>query len=373
MKFSEITGQENVKRLLIYSAKAKRIPHALLFDGPEGTGKLPLAIAYARYINCENPSDTDSCDSCPSCNKYKKLIHPDLHFVFPIIKGTLSKAVCDDFIKEWREFVLDCAYFTPVQWYSFIGKEKGQGVIYSEEAGEIIRKLNLKTYEAEYKCMIVWLPEKFHPVTANKLLKILEEPPDNTVFILISENTDDVLQTLLSRCQLIKIPSIDDVSLYNSLKEMYSNPEHEIRNAAMLADGNFIKARSVIENSEENQVFLNHFMSLMRNAYQKKISELITWSEEISRISLEKQKEFLLYTLRIIRDNFFINVGLSNRIMQSENEKGFSDKFHPFINTNNVFSLEENIRKAYFHLERNGKPKLIFMDLSFSVMSVIKS
>jgi len=372
MKFSEVIGQENIKRSLVFAANENRIPHALLFNGPEGTGKLSLAIAFSQYINCENKQDGDSCGRCVSCLKFKKLIHPDLHFVFPIMKGENTKGVCDEYIAEWREMILDNAYFTPLQWYTFIGKEKGQGIIYSEEAGEIIKKLNLKTFEAEYKCMIIWLPEKMHPVAANKLLKILEEPPDKTVFILITEEIEAILPTLLSRCQVVKVPAIDDSNLYKALCSQHQLPEHDIRNAVMMANGNMVRASAILENNGDNQLFLENFISLMRLSYARKIFDVIAWAEGVSKMSKEKQKEFLLYVLKSLRENFMLTVGAGNRIMQSPDEKAFSEKFHPFINEKNIFKIVEETEKAHYHIERNGKAKIIFLDMALSIMQVIK-
>jgi len=372
MKFNEVVGQNNIKRSLIFAARKGRIPHAILLDGPEGTGKLSLAIAFSQYINCEDRQEEDSCGKCISCLKYKKLIHPDLHFVFPIMKGDKSKAVCDEYIAEWREMVLDNAYFTPLQWYSYIGKEKGQGIIYSEEANEIIKKLNLKTFEAEYKCMIIWLPEKMHTVAANKLLKILEEPPDKTVFILITEDSEAILPTFLSRCQVVNVPSIDDNSLYKALSEQHQLPEHEIRNAVMMAEGNMVKALALLDSNGDHEMFLENFILLMRSTYSRKMMEVISWAETTSKLSNEKQKEFLSYCLKSVRENFMITAGAGNRVVQSPDEKTFSEKFHPFINENNIFQIVEELEKAYYHIERNGKAKLVFLDMAISVMKVIK-
>lgn len=378
MKFSEVIGQENIKRSLIYAAHVNRVPHALLFDGPEGTGKLSLAIAFAQYLNCEDKQEDDSCGRCISCLKYKKLIHPDLHFVFPIFKGDKLKAVCDEYISLWREIILESPYFTPADWFAHIGKEKGQGIIYSEEANEIIRKLNLKTFEAEYKCMIIWLPEKMHPAAANKVLKILEEPPDKTVFILITEESGLILPTMLSRCQVVKVPPIDDTSLYNGLSKQYQLSENEsdsykIKNAVMMAEGNFIKAAELLEYNEDNQLYLENFIALMRHAYSRNVMEMIDWSEKISRITPEQLKGFLNYMLKSVRENFMITSGAGSRVLQSPEEKAFSEKFHRFIHERNIFAIVEEIEKSYLHILRNGKPKIVFFDMALSIMRLIKA
>ena len=373
MKFSEVIGQENIKKSLIYAVNVNRIPHALLFEGPEGTGKLSLAIAFAQYINCEDKQEDDSCGRCISCLKFKKLIHPDLHFVFPIFKGEKTKAVCDEFLSSWREMILESPYFTPQDWFAYIGKEKGQGMIYAEEASEIMRKLNLKTFEADYKCMIIWLPEKMNVTASNKLLKILEEPPEKTVFILITEEIESMLPTMLSRCQAIRVPPIDDANLYNSLFSQFELSDHEVKGAVLMSDGNYLRAIDLLENNEDNQMYLDSFITLMRMAYGKKILDLIEWAESMGRLSLEKQKGFLGYMLKAMRENFMITEGAGSRVIQSPAERSFSEKFHPFINDRNIFTLTEEAERAHYHLTRNGRAKIIFMDMALSIMQVIKS
>jgi DNA polymerase-3 subunit delta' len=373
MKFSEIIGQNNIKRSLLFAKKENRIPHALLFVGPEGCGKLGLAIAFSQYINCEDPQEDDSCGTCISCLKYKKLIHPDLHFVFPLMKVNETTLVCNEFLSEWREMLLADIYFTPLQWYSHIGRENKQGVIYAEEASEIIKKLNLKTFEAEYKCMIIWLPEKMNITAANKLLKILEEPPDKTVFILVAEETELLLPTLLSRCQSVKIPPIKDSDLYEALQKQSELTEHDIKNAVMLAEGNFIKASLILANSSNNQQFLDNFKLIMRAAFAFNMIDIIKQSDEIASFSKEKQKDFLLFMLKIIRDNFLITEGAGTKVIHRPEEAEFSSKFHPFINQRNVFTIVNEIEKAHFHLERNGSPKIVLLDMMLSIARVIKS
>lgn len=373
MKFSEIVGQKNVKRSLIFSKKENRIPHALLFVGPEGCGKLGLAVAFAQYINCESPQDNDSCGKCPSCLKYQKLIHPDLHFVFPLMKVKEDKLVCNEFMKEWREMLLSNIYFTPIQWYSHIGRENKQGTIYAEEAIEIIKKLNLKTFEAEYKCMLIWLPEKMNITAANKLLKILEEPPAQTVFILVAEDTEQMLTTLLSRCQLVRIPPIKDSDLYEALRSQFEIPEHDINNAVLLSEGNIIKAYTLLENNVDNQQFLESFKNAMRLAFTFNVVEIIKWSVETSGLSKEKQKDYLMFMLKVIRDNFLITEGAGNKVVHRPEEAEFSNKFHPFINERNVFKIVNEIENAYNHIERNGNPKIIFLDMMLSIARIIKS
>jgi DNA polymerase-3 subunit delta' len=293
--------------------------------------------------------------------------------VFPIFKGDKTKAVCDEFIASWREIILESPYFTPTEWFAHIGKEKGQGIIYAEEANEIIRKLNLKTFEAEYKCMIIWLPEKMNIIAANKVLKILEEPPQKTVFILITEEVELILPTMFSRCQVMRVPPISDNSLYTALSGQYQLPEHEIKSAVLMAGGNYIKAAELLENNEDNKLYLENFISVMRLAYGRKIMEMIDWSESIARLSGENQKGFLNYMLKSVRENFLITSGVGGRTVQSPDEKAFSEKFHQFINERNIFRLTEEIEKAHLHIVRNGKAKIVFFDMALSIMQLIRS
>lgn len=253
MLFREVVGQQKLKQRLIQSVKENRISHAQLFVGAEGCGSLALALAYAQYVSCENKQQEDSCGSCTSCTKYQKLIHPDLHFVYPVAttKSVTKDPVSDDFIKEWRECILSNPYLGLARWYEAIGVENKQGIINKFESAEIVRKLNLKTFEADYKVMIIWLPEKMNHVAANKLLKMLEEPPEKTLFLLVAENTSLMLQTILSRCQLIKVPKIDSDSMLKALVAKHNISEPTANSISKIANGNFLVALETMD--EQNQ------------------------------------------------------------------------------------------------------------------------
>jgi len=221
MFFRDVVGQKEVKRRLIKSVSEGRVSHSLLFTGPEGTGKLALALAYAQYISCRNRGEDDSCGTCPSCRKFQKLAHPDLHFVFPVFKTkNLKEPVSDDFISQWREFVLKSSYFTLNQWLAYLNVENAQGMIYQKESESILKKLNLKSFESEYKTMIIWLPEKMHSHCSNKLLKMIEEPPNKTLFLMITEDEEQVISTVRSRAQLLKVPAIDNVAMSEALGKL---------------------------------------------------------------------------------------------------------------------------------------------------------
>lgn len=282
MKFSEVIGHQLIKKHLINTVDENRVSHALLFHGSEGTGKVLLALAFAQYLNCKNRLNDDSCGECSSCRKYSKLIHPDLHFVFPVVKGTKSTTpVSDSYLSEWRDVVLKENYFSIHDWYRYMGVEKGQGLIYAQESQEIIRKLSLKTFEAEYKVMIIWMPELMHQSAANKLLKLLEEPPAGTVFILVSDKPDEILGTILSRAQQLKIPRLSDEDITYALKMQYNLPLEECQTLAKLANGNYVAAKEIVSESEERVYFFDMFVNLMRLAYGRKLHELIAWSDEM--------------------------------------------------------------------------------------------
>lgn len=373
MFFSSIIGQEAIKQRLIATVQEQRIPHALLLCGGEGIGKLPLAIAFAQYVCCEHRTPTDSCGSCPSCVKFAKLAHPDLHFVFPIIKPEGKQSVvCDDFIAEFRNFVLEHPYGTVNEWINGIGSGK-QGMIYEAESGEILRKLNLKTYESEYKVMIIWQPEKMNITCANKLLKILEEPPEKTLFLLVSEMPDMLLATIQSRTQRINIPQIDRVSLEEALHRKFSLTPESASNVARIANGNYRKAEEMIESSDENQFNLEQFIFLMRTAYARKVKEMKQWSEMMSKIGRERQKSFFVYAQKMVRENFILNLHDEDLNYLNNNEETFSQRFAPFINERNIEAIMTDLAIAERHIEGNVQAKMVFFDLSLKfIVSLIK-
>ena len=374
MTFKEIIGQNDLKQRLIKSVKDNRIAHAQLFFGPGGCGKLALAIAYAQYINCISPSGEDSCGTCPSCNKYQKLIHPDLHFIFPVAttKKITKEPVSDDFIKQWRELLLYSPYFSLQQWYDKIELENKQGIISKNESQEILKKLNLKTFEAEYKIIIIWLPEKMNIIAANKLLKILEEPPAKTLFLLISENTESLLQTIVSRTQLIKVPKITDNDLLSFLKQNYTLPESQLLDIVHLADGNFIKAITIFENNNDDSFNFEKFTSIMRLCWSKDVPGILKWCESLYGIGRERQKNFLLYSLRIIRANFLMNCQVPQLSLLTKAESEFSSKFFNYINNENIYMITEEINKAHNHIESNANDKIVFLDIALKLIKLIR-
>ncbi len=374
MLFREIIGQQQVKQRLIQSVKENRIAHAQLFLGPEGCGNLALAIAYAQYINCTNRTDEDSCGVCPSCNKYQKLIHPDLHFVFPVAttKSITKEPVSDDFIAQWRDIVLQTPYFSLLQWYENIEVENKQGIISKNESQQILRKLNLKTFEADYKIMIIWMPERMNTNAANKLLKMIEEPPDKTLFLLVAEYTEFMLSTILSRTQLVKVLKINKGDLIDYFKDKFTYSEQQVIDAVNLADGNYVKALQVLQNDEENGFNFDRFVSLMRLCWTKDVLGLMQWCESMVGLGRENQKSFLLYAIRMTRENFVLNCQIPELVLLTTKEQEFSSKFFPFINQNNVYQIVDELNKAQYHIESNANDKIVFLDTALKLIKLIK-
>lgn len=373
MFFKEVIGQQATKQRLIQSVTEERVSHAQLFAGPEGSGKLALALAYAQYVSCTNRRGDDSCGECPSCKKIRKLIHPDLHFVFPVIKTAKYKEpVSDNFIDEWRAMIAQSPYFSLSQWFERIGVENAQGMIYSHQSEEIIRKLSLKSYESEYKIMIIWLPERMHETCANKLLKMIEEPPVKTLFILITENVEDIISTIRSRCQLISVPPIDEGSLAGALAQLPEAEGTDIRNLVHLAKGNYGKALELLQPDEQSLFNLERFKELMRLSYGRKFIELFGWAEQVAGIGRERQKNLLNYFLTSVRENFIYNLKNRELTFMSSQEEEFSKRFSPFINERNVQELAEVFETGFGHIGMNGNPKVIFTDIAFKVTKLIR-
>jgi DNA polymerase III subunit delta' len=375
MNFAQIPGQKEIKTKLLRSVKEERVSHAQLFAGTEGCGSMALALAYATYISCENRTDTDSCGVCKSCVKYEKLIHPDLHFVFPVIKGKkATDPVSDNYLEEWREFIKKSPYFTLNNWMDSIEVGNAQGMIFASEASEIIKKLSLKTFESDFKIMIIWLPEKMHQSTANKLLKMIEEPPEKTLFLLVSEEADKVIPTILSRCQLVKVPSFHNSDIENYLKYKFNVSPDKAADVSRVSNGNITRAIELCENEESSLINLEHFKSLMRFAWKRDIVSLINWSEEMATTGREAQKNFISFSLRLLRENLMLSLDqLKNKLVYlTGNEADFSGKFHPSINQKNIFPLAEEFNLVYSHIESNGNAKIIFLDLALKVIRLIR-
>lgn len=373
MFFKDIIGQNEVKEHLVSSAGKGFIPHAQLFCGPEGVGKFPLALAYAQYLNCENPTVGDSCGKCPSCVKYNHLAHPDLHFVFPIVKKAKKKEVCDDYIADWREFVKQQNYYFNLnQWLDYIDAENSQGLIYAKESEEILRKLSLRIYEAKYKVMVIWLPEKMHESCANKLLKIIEEPTDNTLFILVSDTPDNIITTIQSRCQRINIHGVSESDITQALESEYNITQEDAVSVAHLSKGSYLKAVETISLNEEHKMFFNLFVQMMRASYARNIKEIKTIGNALAAIGRENQKSYLIYSQRMIREYFVSNLSQPEMIYLAQDEANFGIRFAPFINERNIMGFMDELALAERHIEQNVNAKMVFFDLCLKITMLIK-
>jgi DNA polymerase-3 subunit delta' len=371
MFFKDVIGQEEAKQRLIREAKEGKIAHARLFCGPEGIGKLPLAIAYARYLSCNNPGEKDACGICPSCVKFNKLAHPDLHFVFPVIKKKSKDTVSDDFIAEWRELLSQTPYFNLNIWLEEMGAENQQAQIYVKESDEIIRKLSLKSSQGGYKIMIIWLPEKMNVECSNKLLKLLEEPPSQTIFLLVSEEPDMLLTTIQSRTQRFSLYGIEEKYIAERLQSQYGLQERDAISIGHRSEGNFLKALESIHLNEENKLFFDLFVSLMRLSYQRKIREMKQWSETIAAMGRERQKHFLSYCQRLVRENFIFNFQDPSLIFMNEEEQNFSKRFAPYINEKNVMGIMDELSEAQRHIEQNVNARMVFFDFSLKMIVLL--
>lgn len=377
MLFSEILGLEHIKNHLISTADRGRIPHAQLFVGSHGSGTLPMAIAYAQYILCGNQNGENTAGNIACNSKLNKLSHPDLHFAFPIAttEKIKSKPLCDNFIGEWREFVLTNPYFSLFDWYKKLGIEKKQGKIGNDEALEIIKKLSIKSYEGGYKILIIWQAEKMNASSANKLLKLIEEPPEKTLIILIVEDESQLLQTIRSRCQILRFPPLGETVIADALKKKTDPTKAGI--IARQANGSYAAALHLLENAENNQQFEKWFITWVRTAFRSKgnksaIMSLLSWSEEIAKTNRETQKSFLLYCTDFFRQAMLTNYGAKKLVYLAPQTDNFSlQKFAPFVHAGNIFEIQKELQEAIFHIERNINGKIVFTDLSIKLTRLL--
>lgn len=347
-----------------------RLPHALLFTGADGSGNLPTAIAFAQYLFCTNKKENDSCGFCPSCMKTGKLVHPDLHFIFPIAKSKEVKR-SNDVIVEFREAFLETPYLTVNDWFDYLGAENKQPIIPVEESGHIIRELSYTSYEGVYKMMLIWQPEKMNTEAANKLLKVLEEPPEQTLFILICNNPDALLSTIISRVQQIPFTRLQEAEITDALMKKFGVNRDNATQAAYLCDSNFNEAIKLLTQNDEQLSFLQHFRSFMLVALNFDANKALAWIDENAAHGREKQKQFLQYSLEIFRDCLMMNFGASDLVRLGGNEKQFLEKFSRYINQKNYERLVEEFNSSYYYIERNANPKILFMDLLLNTNALI--
>ncbi|GIM48746.1 DNA polymerase III subunit [Capnocytophaga stomatis] len=370
MTFNDILGYDSIKKHLKDSVEAKRIAHAQLFVGNEGCGALPLAIAYASHILC---GDNNSCQT--KCNN---LSHPDLHFVFPtaITAKVKKDPISSLFLDEWRKFIKEQPYGSLFDWYLQLGIENKQGNIGVNEAKDITSKLSLKAFEGGYKVMIIWMAEKMNTESANKLLKLLEEPPQQTIFLLVTEDEASILDTIRSRCQILRFPPLSENAIKQGLIQKGIS-EGEATKLAVRAQGNFNKALRFFEETDEENIFEKWFITWVRSAYRAKgnkssIHGLLQWSEEIAATGREKQKQFLMYCIEVFRQALLLNYNSGSLVYSEFNDPTFDlKKFAPFVHGNNIQQIHEQLEEALFHVERNGNAKIIFTDLSIKLTRLL--
>ena len=400
MQFTDIIGQESVKRRLIDDVQQGRVPHALMLCGKEGSGALPLAVAMAQYLLCtgKNPQAAQAdmfgsasmcadetpaapsgpldhpCGHCPSCLMAEKLQHPDLHFIFPIYKRQSGKAsLCEDFGQEWRELLLSQPYMGYAEWMQASGATNQQIMIYESESDAIASKLALKSSQGGYKVCIVWLPEKMNAVCANKMLKLLEEPPSETVFLMVSEQPDLLLQTIRSRTQIIEVPALPQSDIEQTLVARYGILPAEAHRIAHTADGSMTAALRAITDQDDNEEYFDLFVSLMRLSYMRRVKEMKQWSEQVASLGRERQKSMLRYCQHMVRENFIYNFHRDSLNYMSSAESDFAVRFAPFINERNVIGIMDELQLAQRDIEQNASAKIVFFDFALKMIVLIKN
>lgn len=373
--WDDVIGQKEAKAQLLKEAREGHIPHALLLCGPSGCGKLPLALSYARYLSCPNRTETQACGQCPSCVQWNKLVHPDVHFMFPIVIDKSSKLeVCNDYLPQWRAQLIKNSYLSLPQWMEAMDGVNKQALIPAKESDEITKALSLKSSSGGYKITLIWLPERMHEVCANKMLKLLEEPPQGTLFLLVSEEPDKILPTILSRTQRFNLPKITDEDMSQALENKMGIAPRDAKTIAHLANGSFIQALETINLNEDNEEFFELFCNILRYVYQarSKMREIKQWSDQVAGMGRERQKNFLEYFQRMIRESFINNFHLKEINYMSIQEQNFTNRFSPFVNERNVNDIMFEITEAQIHVEQNVNPKMVFFDFALKLSVLIK-
>ena len=375
MKFSEVIGQEEVRERLLQMTHEGRLPHALMLCGPQGVGKKALAVSFACYLLSGHSGDPENQDDYPESPMLQKLEHPDLHFTYPTIKlpsmGSDHKPVSEDFAREWHDLVMQGLYFTMDEWMTAMGGENQQAIITAGESDSLVRKLSLKSSQGGYKVSVIWLPERMNIECANKLLKLIEEPPRQTVFIMVCEEPDRLLETIRSRVQRIDVKQLPAETIAQALQERRGVSEEAARRISRLANGSWLKALQELQTGTENEQFLDLFISLMRLAYQRRVRDLRRWSETMASFGREKQKRFLTYFLRMVRENFMHNFGQQELCYMTEAEEDFARNFARFINEANVLPISELANRAIRDVGQNANAKIVFFDFALQMIVLL--
>jgi len=371
MDFSEVIGHRHLKKHFIQSINEGRVPHAQLFIGPEGSGTLPMALAYAQYLLCR---DNESC-----IKRFKNSSHPDLHFAYPVFttKKVKSKPVSKFFTEEWRKLIKEEPYGNLFDWYKILGVDNKQGLISIEEAKEIIKSLSLKSYGGGYKVIIIWMAEKMNTECANRLLKLIEEPPNQTVFLLVAENEELIISTIRSRCQTNHLPPLSELDITQALVKNYDLEENKAKHIAHQSSGNYNKACDLVFHDSEDRVFEQWFVLWVRSAFKAKgnkavIHSLISWSETIAKSGRETQKQFLRFCQTYFRQALLLNYSVDELVFIEPKVENFKlEKFAPFVHDANILGITSELENAIYHIERNGNAKIIFIDLSIKLTRLL--
>jgi DNA polymerase-3 subunit delta' len=374
--FEQVIGQREVQDRMMQMVNEDRLPHAIMLCGPQGTGKLALAVGFAKVLLAEkvNSMFADAPEYVES-PMLKNLEHPDLHFTYPTIKlpsmGSDHKPISDDFAREWHELMIASPYFTMNEWLEQMGGENQQAIITAGESDELVRKLSLKSSQGGYKVSLIWLPERMNIECANKILKLLEEPPSQTVFIMVCQEPDKLLETIRSRVQRIDVKKIADGDVKQALMEKRGLTEDMAQRISRMANGNWLKALEMLSADSENELFLDMFQSLMRLAYQRKVKDLKAWSEQMGAMGREKQKRFLEYFLRLIRENFMYNFQNEELCYMTQREEEFAKNFARFINEANILAISDLANLAIRDIGQNANAKIVFFDMALKMIVLL--
>jgi DNA polymerase III subunit delta' len=373
LQFKDVISSDKVVKLLLKEVKSDRVSHAQMLLGPEGAAKLPLAVAFSQYLLCDNPSTKDSCGECPNCQKVSSLTHPDLHFVYPVvISKTDHVSSSDDVRAEWNDILTKQKYFNVDSWLDKLDNAGKNPIIGVEESRQIMKKLSLKAYGDKYKIMIIWLPERMNAQAANKMLKLLEEPPEKTIFLLVCDNAEAILPTIISRTQIINVPAADNNQIAKFIKKKYGVDQSIAESVSALSQGNIVEAINAVQGDKAHHAYFELFVKLMRSAYAANPNDLIAVSEEVAAMDKEKQKNFVKYGLHIFRESMIMNY-MNDQLLNLRNEeKAFLQKFAKFINNQNISELIEEFNLAYYHLERNANSKILFTDLVIKLTKLVR-
>ena len=368
MRFEKVIGQNDLKKKLLQEVENQKISHARIFFGEPGYGSLALALAFAQYILCEEKQEDDSCGVCLTCRQVEKLQHPDLHFSFPTVQS-VSK-VSNGLLPDWRAQIEESAYFSPFDWIKKIDpkEDKPKPIISVHESDAIQKKLRLKSYQGGYKILIMWLPETMKLECANKILKILEEPPEKTLFILVSSNIDALPDTIRSRCQILQLHRIESKLIEAHLKTTFNMDEQRCQSITAFSEGNLLKAYEITQSSDNDGELKDAFIEMMRLSYKKNVIEMINWSNAMAKKGRERQKIFLTYTLHMLRQCIIKNYSGEKLVQVSKEEAAFIERFSPFVSGKNIREFMKAFNEAYYQLERNANSKILFTLLCFQSM-----